>query len=138
MRITREKARALLKEHDLRATGPRTAVLRVLAAADTSLSHGQVPERLGEVAWDPAMVYRSLEKLRHAVVSRAEGIDRCVRQRRPSASLLPMCRLRPSRLLARLLTAALAALAGCWSASILGAMAQLGGQCRDSLAAESG
>ena len=80
MTISKVKARKLLREHDLRATAPRIAVLRVLAAANRPLSHGEVLARLGQTDWDPATIYRNLVKLRQArlapVVSRAQGIDR--------------------------------------------------------------
>ena len=69
-----------LREHGLRATAPRIAVLRELCDADTPLSHTEVLARLGEVEWDPATIYRNLIKLTEAgltqVVSRAEGMAR--------------------------------------------------------------
>lgn len=78
--MTKDEARALLKESGLRATAPRIAVLRLLAAVDQPLSHTEVLQRLGETDWDPATIYRNLVKLRDAalapVVSRADGIDR--------------------------------------------------------------
>ena len=78
--MDKQQARNLLKEQHLRATGPRLAVILVLAAAKTPLSYGEVRERLGETDWDPATIYRNLVKLKEAglapVVSRAEGIDR--------------------------------------------------------------
>ncbi len=80
MKLTKEDARNLLHDSELRVTAPRLAVLRVLAAAETPLSHTEVLEQLGETDWDPATVYRNLVKLREAkvavVASRAEGIDR--------------------------------------------------------------
>ncbi|MEM6796396.1 MAG: Fur family transcriptional regulator [Acidobacteriota bacterium] len=80
MRITKEEARAWLQRSGLRVTGPRLAVLGLLAEADRPLSHTEVLERLGETDWDPATIYRNLIKLREAgvaaVVSRIEGIDR--------------------------------------------------------------
>ena len=80
MSITKKQARKLLEQFSLRATAPRLAVLRVLAAAKSPLSHTEVLELLGDTDWDPATIYRNLVKLREAgaasVVSRAEGIDR--------------------------------------------------------------
>ncbi|MEM9799231.1 MAG: Fur family transcriptional regulator [Planctomycetota bacterium] len=80
MGITKDEARSLLREHDLRATAPRIAVLRVLAEAGSPLSHTDVLRRLGATDWDPTTTYRNLVKLREAgvapVVSQAQGIDR--------------------------------------------------------------
>lgn len=80
MRITKDKARQLLKEFSLRATAPRIAVLRALASSADPLSHTEVLKHLGKTECDPATIYRSLVKLRDVglatVVSRAEGIDR--------------------------------------------------------------
>ena len=80
MRITKDKARQLLKEFSLRATAPRIAVLRALASSADPLSHTEVLKHLGKTECDPATTYRSLVKLRDVglatVVSRAEGIDR--------------------------------------------------------------
>ena len=82
MGITRDEARQLLRESRLRVTGPRLAVLEVLAAADKPLSYGEVLKRMEDMDWDPATVYRNLVKLREAglasVVSRASGSDRYV------------------------------------------------------------
>lgn len=80
MPVTKDAARRLLKACGLRSTGPRVAVVRVLAEADHPLSHGEVLACLGETDWDPATIYRNLVKLREAgiapVVSRAGGLDR--------------------------------------------------------------
>ena len=80
MSMTKDEARRLLREKTLRVTGPRLAVLQVLADAQNPLSHSEVLARLGETDWDPATIYRNLVKLRDAgvapVVSRAQGIDR--------------------------------------------------------------
>ena len=80
MSITKEEARKLLQENGLRVTGPRLAVLTVLKAAKTPLSHTEVLELLAETDWDPATIYRNLVKLRESglavVASHANGIDR--------------------------------------------------------------
>jgi Fur family transcriptional regulator, ferric uptake regulator len=80
MRISKEQARTLLRDLGLRVTGPRVAVVRVLAAADVPMSHGEVLGRLGETDWDQATIYRNLVKLRDAglalVVGGADGVDR--------------------------------------------------------------
>ncbi len=78
--ISKDKARRLLREHGLRATSPRLAVLMLLSQAKTPLSHSQVVERLGETDWDPATIFRNLIKLRDVgiapVVTRVGGVDR--------------------------------------------------------------
>lgn len=75
-----DEARAILRDHSLRATGPRLSVLQVLAAAGRPLSHSEVVAKLDDAKCDPATVYRNLVKLRDAgiadVVSRASGMDR--------------------------------------------------------------
>jgi len=80
MSFTKDDAKTTLREHNLRVTGPRVAVLCQLASAGTPLSHSEMLERLGETDWDPATIYRNLVKLREAgvavVANRAEGIDR--------------------------------------------------------------
>lgn len=78
--MNKDKARALLKAHDMRATAPRLAVLMLLAQVDRPLSHSEVLEQLGQTDWDQATVYRNLVKLKQAgvavVASQAGGIDR--------------------------------------------------------------
>jgi len=138
MPITKDEARSLLREHDLRVTRPRLAVLQVLSEAQNPLSHNEVLHRLGETDWDPATIYRNLVKLRDAgiapVVSRAAGNDRYVLSREPGTahhhphfvcddcgaiSCLPM------DLTARM------AMEGPWAASIRQASVQFRGECPD-------
>ena len=80
MSVHKDQIRALLSEHGLRATSPRLAVLQILHEAEKPLSHSEVLEKLGEIDWDPATIFRNLVKLREAgiapVVSRLDGIDR--------------------------------------------------------------
>ena len=80
MNISKGDARRLLQERALRVTGPRLAVLRALAQAESPMSYTEVLERLGETDCCPTTIYRNLVKLRDAgvapVVSRAEGVDR--------------------------------------------------------------
>ncbi len=80
MRLTEKEARRLLQQTGLRATAPRLAVLRVLAAAKNPLSHSEVLAEIGNSDWDQATIYRNLVRLRDAgiapVVSRAAGVDR--------------------------------------------------------------
>lgn len=72
--------REILREKGLRATGPRLAVVETLAARGRPVSHSEVLERMGDIAFDPATVYRSLVKLVEVgiaqVVTRAGGMDR--------------------------------------------------------------
>lgn len=76
----KDKMRSLLASRNLRITAPRLGVLRVLADADRPLSYSEVLERIGDMDWDPATVYRNLVKLRDAglapIASRVNGIDR--------------------------------------------------------------
>ena len=80
MSITNRQARTLLRDHGLRVTAPRVAVLRLLATAERPLSHTEVVRRMGDADWDPATVFRNLVKLREAgvaaVVTHAGGVDR--------------------------------------------------------------
>ena len=144
MSITKEQARTLLKDHNLRATGPRLAVLLVLSEAETPLSHTEVLERLGDTDWDPTTIYRNLVKLRDAgvtsVVSRAEGIDRYAivssgdeGHRHPHFVCEDCGRI---ACLPGDLTASMA-IEGRWSASIRQAMVQLHGDCPECLEAKA-
>lgn len=78
--MNKETARQLLKQRGLRITGPRLAVIQLLAEARTPLSYSEVLKQLGDTDWDDATIYRNLIKLGHVgitpVVTRAEGIDR--------------------------------------------------------------
>ena len=140
MSITKDEARRLLHESALRATAPRLAVLRVLAEAQSPLSHTEVLERLGETDWDPATIYRNLVKLRDAgvapVVSRVEGIDRYALagaeddgHRHPHFVCEDCSRVAclPAELTASM------SMDGPWAASIQKAMVQLRGECPDCL-----
>ena len=78
MTLSKEAARQLLRDHKLRATAPRLAVIRLLASQSNPLSHKEVLNLLGNTDWDQATVYRNLIKLTEAgltrVVSRAKGM----------------------------------------------------------------
>jgi Fur family ferric uptake transcriptional regulator len=63
MGISKDEARSLLRAHSLRVTGPRLAVLQILAEAKKPLAYVEVLHRLGETDWDPATIYRNLVKL---------------------------------------------------------------------------
>jgi Fur family ferric uptake transcriptional regulator len=116
------------------------AVLRVLAEAQSPLSHTEVLERLGEADWDPATTYRNLVKLRDAgvaaVVSRVEGIDRYALTNphgdghRHPHFLCEDCG-QVSCLPAELTSSM--SLDGPWASSVQTAMVQLRGECPDCL-----
>ncbi|MEZ4383327.1 MAG: Fur family transcriptional regulator [Nannocystaceae bacterium] len=141
MSITTEEGRALLREHGLRVTPPRLAVLRVLDAADAPLSHTEALEILGDTDWDPATIYRNLIKLRDAglalVVSRAGGIDRyaLASSRHQAAHQHPHFVCDDCGKIACLpaeLTSSMS-VEGRWSASVRSAMVQLRGECPECL-----
>lgn len=62
--------RAELRTAGLRATGPRTAVLRSLHGAPAPVSHGDVAASLAKEGWDRATVYRNLIDLTDAGILR--------------------------------------------------------------------
>jgi Fur family ferric uptake transcriptional regulator len=78
--MDKEQARQLIKDHGLRVTGPRLAVVLSLANLARPISYSEVLSQLGDRDWDDATIFRNLVKLKEAgiapVVSRAEGIDR--------------------------------------------------------------
>jgi Fur family transcriptional regulator, ferric uptake regulator len=78
--LSRDEAKRRVQEAGLRATAPRVAVLRLLAAADKPLSHSEVVEAIGKGDWDQATLYRNLLKLVEAdlarVASRVGGVAR--------------------------------------------------------------
>jgi len=136
---TQIDVRKILRESQLRATAPRLAVLRVLAAATVPLSNNEVIEKLGETDWDPATIYRNLVKLSEAgvaaVVSRAGGIDRYAlagfdNDHRHPHFICEICAqitCLPSKLTTSM------TMSGPWSAVLQGAMVQLRGTCPDCL-----
>jgi len=136
----REDARTLLQTHGLRVTAPRLAVVGLLTAERSPMTHSAVAERLAHVA-DPATIYRNLVKLTESglarIASRAEGMARyeLVRPEAPPHQAHPhfLCSdcgtvsclpedLRP-RIQAR----------GRWRAAIKDAQLQLEGTCPDCL-----
>lgn len=80
MPMKKDLAKQLLKDRGLRVTGPRLAVIQLLAETETPLSYSEVLKKLGDTDWDDATIYRNLVKLGEvgitSVVTRAEGIDR--------------------------------------------------------------
>ncbi|TPV96901.1 MAG: transcriptional repressor [Myxococcales bacterium FL481] len=87
-RLSRDDARTRLRDAGLRATAPRVAVLRLLAATDHPLSHAEVVDAVGSDEWDQATLYRNLIRLREAglvrVASQVGGITRYEAQLDPS------------------------------------------------------
>ena len=80
MSLTKTQAKILLKEHKLRCTAPRMAVLCLLANQSGPVSHSEVVQLLDSSDWNPATVYRNLVKLTDVglarVVSHAGGMAR--------------------------------------------------------------
>ena len=80
MDLTRDDAKQRIHTAGLRATAPRVAVLRLLAAADKPMSHSEVVETIGCDDWDQATLYRNLLKLVEAnlarVASKVNGVAR--------------------------------------------------------------
>lgn len=62
--------KVLLRGVGLRATGPRVAVLRVLAGTKGAVTHGELAEKLSSRGVDRATVYRNLVDLTGAGLAR--------------------------------------------------------------------
>ncbi len=140
MSLTKKQARALLAEHDLRATAPRIAVLQLLASARGPLSYSDVLQKMGKTDWDPATIFRNLVKLREAgvapVVSRADGIDRYViKSSQHDGHNHPhfACDDCGELICLPFDVTDVLAVPGRWSKSVETAMIQLRGQCPDCL-----
>jgi len=58
-----DELRAAVRSKGLRATPSRLAVLELLRASDSPMSHGDVADRLASQAWDRATIYRNLTDL---------------------------------------------------------------------------
>lgn len=80
MPVPKDLLRRLLQDRDLRATGPRLAVLSALAAQERPVSHSELVQAMGEQDFDQATIYRNLTKLTEVglarIVSRADGMAR--------------------------------------------------------------
>jgi len=70
----RELTRELLKAAGLRITSSRVAVIAVLRAAETPLSHGDVAARLEQHGLDRTTVYRNLVDLAEAGILRRSDV----------------------------------------------------------------
>ncbi|HEY1555439.1 MAG TPA: Fur family transcriptional regulator [Kofleriaceae bacterium] len=58
-----DELRIAVRAKGLRATPSRLAVLEMLRASDSPMSHGDVADRLASQAWDRATIYRNLTDL---------------------------------------------------------------------------
>lgn len=66
-------AKQLLRDHSLRATAARVAVLRMLAAGEGPLSHAEVVEELADFGFDQSTLFRCLNEIADAgLVSRLD------------------------------------------------------------------
>ena len=79
--LSKEDAKARMRDVGLRATAPRVAVLRLLADAKRPLSHTELLARLGDRPdWDQATIYRNLKRFAQVgltrVASEAGGLTR--------------------------------------------------------------
>jgi Fur family transcriptional regulator, ferric uptake regulator len=74
--VTTPSLRDRIRKSGLRATSPRIAVLRIMQAVESPLSHQDVSERLTDTGLDHATVYRNLVDLTEAgVLSRTDMGD---------------------------------------------------------------
>jgi len=69
-----ETLRAAVRNAGLRATPSRLAVLRLLRAAGSPLSHSDVVGELASHAWDPATIYRNLTDLSDVGLARRTDV----------------------------------------------------------------
>ncbi|MFO0915803.1 MAG: transcriptional repressor [Pirellulales bacterium] len=66
-------AKQALRDAALRATAARVAVMKLLASAETPMSHGEVVEALAEFGFDQSTLFRCLNELADAgLVSRLD------------------------------------------------------------------
>src|SRR3569623_908934 len=69
-----DELRSAVRAVGLRATPARRAVLELLRASDTPMSHGDVADRLATQAWDRATIYRNLTDLAEAGLVRRTDV----------------------------------------------------------------
>jgi len=69
-----ETLRTAVRNAGLRATPSRIAVLRLLRAADSPVSHSDVVAELASQAWDPATIYRNLTDLSDVGLARRTDV----------------------------------------------------------------
>ena len=69
-----EILRTAVRNAGLRATPSRIAVLRLLRAAGSPVSHSEVVAELASQAWDPATIYRNLTDLSDVGLARRTDV----------------------------------------------------------------
>lgn len=69
-----ETLRTTVRNAGLRATPSRIAVLRLLRAAGSPVSHSDVVAELASQAWDPATIYRNLTDLSDVGLARRTDV----------------------------------------------------------------
>lgn len=69
-----DELRAAVRGRGLRATPSRLAVLELLHASDSPVSHADVADRLASQAWDRATIYRNLTDLAEAGLLRRTDV----------------------------------------------------------------
>ncbi|HEX3480843.1 MAG TPA: transcriptional repressor [Kofleriaceae bacterium] len=69
-----EILRTAVRNAGLRATPSRIAVLRLLRAAGSPVSHSDVVAELASQAWDPATIYRNLTDLSNVGLARRTDV----------------------------------------------------------------
>src|SRR5271169_654096 len=69
-----DELRSAVRGKGLRATPSRLAVLEMLRASDSPMSHGDVADRLASQAWDRATIYRNLTDLAEAGLVRRTDV----------------------------------------------------------------
>src|SRR4029079_9766551 len=69
-----ETLRAAVRNAGLRATPSPIAVLHLLRAASSPVSHGDVVAKLASQAWDPATIYRNLTDLSDVGLARRTDV----------------------------------------------------------------
>jgi Fur family transcriptional regulator, ferric uptake regulator len=69
-----DELRAVVRDRGLRATPSRLAVLELLRATDSPMSHGDVADRLASQPWDRATIYRNLIDLADAGLARRTDV----------------------------------------------------------------
>ncbi len=69
-----DELRGAVRGSGLRATPSRLAVLELVRASDSPMSHGDVADRLASQAWDRATIYRNLTDLAEAGLLRRTDV----------------------------------------------------------------
>jgi Fur family ferric uptake transcriptional regulator len=69
-----DELRGAVRGSGLRATPSRLAVLELVRASDSPMSHGDVADRLASQAWDRATIYRNLTDLAEAELVRRTDV----------------------------------------------------------------